>query len=178
MDGQTFRSRVIELLQKSKKAVRVYTSMGRAVSSEQSYYSELQVREWKSVNADLLKSLTGAAEADNHRELSSKIFSLRDRYYNDWRLTESELHDKQKALIMAAENGDYIKATLLGQQLVSLKARLQATQAAHHELQDVINKSGITQPVIELSQKQALDIPASAAETGGKVIHLASRKGR
>jgi hypothetical protein len=61
----------------------------------------------------------------------------------------------QRELILSAEKGDFIRASTLSTTLVSLKARVQAGQAAHHELDTLIKKSKVVRPVAELSEESA-----------------------
>lgn len=145
MEGETFRSRVARLIQRSRKALRLYSSIGRAPADQGRELSELQLGQWKEVNAELARDLTTALERPNQRGLASEVAELRDRFYGEWRMAEAELHEQQRGLIAAAEHGDFIRATHLSQRLVVLKARVQATQAAHHELSELSDKS--RQPV-------------------------------
>jgi len=172
MDSETFRTRLAKLIQKSRKALRLYTSMGRISSGRNAEYTEMQVQEWKEINAELLKQLTSAMENLNHKRLVADVFVLRDRFYTEWRSTESGLHSSHKELIFAAENGDFIKASNLSRSLVALKARGQASQAAHHELQDVINRSNVSQPTIELSTRQVVEEQLDPDLRQAKVIPI------
>lgn len=151
MENLTFRSRLLKLVQKSRKAVRLYSGIEKNSAEVPQDYRDLQVQEWKSVTGDLLKQLTSCLENPNTRRLVSDVYTLRDRYYNEWRLVESELHVSQRDLVAASEGGDFTRAVSLAVRLVSLKARVQACQAAHHELNDVIQKSRVSEPAIELS---------------------------
>ncbi|MCB0333246.1 MAG: hypothetical protein KDD55_07080, partial [Bdellovibrionales bacterium] len=109
-------------------------------------YNEMQVGEWREVNARLLRQLSSALELSHSRQLVSSIYRIRDQFYSQWRECQGSVHEKHRALSLAVENGDFIKCVLLGKELVALKARLQATQAAHHELQSVIEKSNARPP--------------------------------
>lgn len=157
MENLTFRSRLLKLVQKSRKAVRLYSGIEKNSSTDLPQdYRDLQVQEWKNVTGDLLKQLTSCLENPNTRRLVADVYSLRDRYYNEWRLVESELHVSQRDLVAASEGGDFTRAVSLAVRLVSLKARVQACQAAHHELNDVIQKSRVSEPAIELSFDQVV----------------------
>jgi hypothetical protein len=72
-----------------------------------------------------------------------------------WRASESELVLHQRELVTAAERGDFIKASGLAVSLVTLKARVQAGQAVHHELDLLIKRSRVVRPVTELSEEGA-----------------------
>jgi hypothetical protein len=156
MDSHTFRSRLARLIQKSRKALRLYSNVGSLPNEGGSEFTEMQVNEWKRINADLLHHLTAAVENPSHKQLTVDICALRERFQVDWRMAESEMHRKQRELIAASEHGDFIKASLLSNELVVIKARTQASQAAHHELSDVVKQSRPSQPTIELSNENVV----------------------
>lgn len=150
MDSSSFRARVVGLVQKSRKALRLYTSMGRLRGVTGAEFSDIQLAEWREVNATLIKDVTAALEAGNSKKLAADIYILRDKYYQVWREIEASLHVKQKELVALASSSDYVKAAILSRELVQLKAQMQATQAVHHEVQDVIRQSKVRVPTIEL----------------------------
>ncbi|MCO6429701.1 MAG: hypothetical protein J5J00_02490 [Deltaproteobacteria bacterium] len=166
MDNETFRSRVVNLLNRSRKALRLYSSVGRSGSrftgerfaSEGGVdLSESHTKEWRNITSELLKDLSSAIERGaSQKQLVSDMYFLRDKYNSHWRSLESEMHFKQRELIGSAENGDFVRAALVANDLVLMKARMQAAQAAHHELQEVITRSKVTQPTIELAPDDML----------------------
>lgn len=175
MQGHTFRTRVSNLIQKSRKALRLYTGVGRMQRGTHGELSDMQISEWREVNASLVKHLVAAMEEQSLRRLIAEVFMLRDRFYGEWRLAEAEVHENQNELISSAENGDYIKAALISRKLVLLKAREQATQAAHHELQTVIQRSGVSQPAVEIAK----DTDAARTNPAGtaKILPLRRNQG-
>lgn len=177
MNSETFRSRVFNLIARSRKALRLYSNVGRFQSDAGNEFTERQTREWKHVTADLLKELTTALEdSKTGRDLVTSLFSIRDRFNVQWRSVESDLNPKQKELIYASENGDFVKAALLSSELLLLKARMQAAQAAHHELDDVIRKSKVTQSAdmkaaIQLDSEDIVE-EKPAMQVAAKVIPI------
>jgi hypothetical protein len=159
MESETFRSRVLALIQKSRRALRLYTnSAGQAMARVEGASPELsaaQVAEWREVNSLLLKKLTDSIESASTKKIVHDIFALRNEFQTLWRTSESELVIHQRELVAAAERGDFIKASTLSISLVSLKARVQAGQAAHHELDLLIKRSRIVRPAAELSEENA-----------------------
>jgi len=147
------------LIQKSRRALRLYSSAGTAsVARGEGSTAELasvQVAEWREVNGLLLRRLTEAAEGASTKKIIYDVFALRNEFQNLWRSTEAELVQSQKSLITSAESGDFIRAATLATNLVSLKARLQAGQAAHHELDLLIKRSKVVRPAAELSEDSA-----------------------
>ncbi len=162
MESETFQIRISKLIQKSRKAIRLYGSVGRS-SGE---YTEYQVTEWREINSILLQGLVSAMELPGNKHLAADIFALRDRFYALFHSAETEMHILQKELKHAVEAGQYTKSANLSIRLISLKARVQAAQAAHHELQTILERSHIVKPTIELTHST----PQKA--NGAKVIPL------
>lgn len=159
MESESFRSRVVALIQKSRRALRLYSNTtGQAMARVEGASPELsaaQVAEWREVNSLLLRKLTESAESPSTKKLVHDIFALRNEFQAMWRTSESELVTQQRELVSAAERGDFIKASSLSTHLVSLKARVQAGQAAHHELDLLIKRSRVVRPATELSEESA-----------------------
>lgn len=178
MTEATFRSRLMELTQKSRQATRLYGGVGRGSGGTQSELAEMQAFQWKGVNSELHHELSFILETRTGKGLISSIFGLRDRLVSDVRNFETDLHTKQQALVLASESGDFGKAMLLGRDLVILKARLQATSAAHHELQDVIEKSRVLPVSLPVGKQEVAPqeiIRSKANENLAQVIPLRRR---
>jgi len=157
MESMPFRSRLVQLMQRSRKALRLYSSVERLPGDNTSELAELQVSEWRRVNSELLKELNLAISHPNQKRMVSEVFGIRDQFYGEWKLAEAEMHQKQQLLLEASENGDFVRASVLARDLVTLKSRTQACQAAHHEVQEVIKKGRVSQP--RVSDKEELDLP-------------------
>ncbi len=153
MENETFRTRLLRLLQKSRQAFRLYESMGRSPRGDGAEFTEMQAVEWRNVNAELIKELSLALDHPNPKELTPRVLVLRDRMLSSFRTSEAEVHSHQKELVYAAEKGDFVKSALLSRRLVVMKARAQASQAVHHELDEVVSQSRLTQPPIVLSEQ-------------------------
>ena len=188
MEKETLRSRVVSLLQRSRQAHRLYSSMERVQRGEGAEFAENQAAEWRTINAELMKQLTSLLDAPQNRELSSSLCLLKDRFVGELRQAETQLHTNQRELVSASENGDFIKAAILSRTLVSLKARVQATQAVHHELESIVGTNSVSinskartlvsesATKSESSESQPNDKVASIFQTrNGKVIPLRAR---
>jgi hypothetical protein len=198
MESESFVYRLNALNKKSPRALRLYsTAGGSSYNRVEGTIGELpsvQVAEWREINGLLLRKLTEAAEAANTKKIIYDVFALRNEFQTLWRTTEAELVQSQRDLIASAESGDFIRAATLATNLVSLKARLQAGQAAHHELDLLIKRSKVVRPAAELSEEGATVLstlelldeqvikesvskpePLRAAAGGGKVIPLKRR---
>ena len=162
MDGETLRSRVAQLVQKTRKAVRLYSSAERLAGGEQAQFTSLQLDQWQQINSELQRQLAAAVDRPHQRFLASEVVTVRDRFYHEWRNAESEVHLKQRELLSAAEKGDFVRCAVLGRALVVVKAREQAAQAALHELQDLIDKAridprvGVTSGPLEPEQRELI----------------------
>jgi hypothetical protein len=175
MNNETFRTRLLALLQKSRKAVRVYTSIGSGsdITSPSNEYSSLQIEPWRQVNMDLSKSLTLVLGSPNKTTLATAIYELRDRYYNEWRLVEAEVHKQHKNLISAVEKSDFVSSANISRSLIEMKARLQVLQAAHHEINEAIEKSHVSQPVIDLAKVANVVTLSDSTEVRNPIVRQA-----
>jgi len=142
MNEDTFRSKLVKLVQKSRKALHLYTSIAGTEGRNNGEYSELQLREWKSTNTELLRQLTSILDNSIPRKLNADVALLQESFYREWRATETRMHKQQLELIAASEASDFVKAALLAEGLVSLKAKLHATHAAQHEIKVILEGSG------------------------------------
>jgi hypothetical protein len=178
MDSVQLRSRLLKLLQKSRKAVRLYSSVdttllaGKQLVSADGQISEAKVREiqseaWKTVTTELMRDLSAALENPNPKRLVHDLYALRDRSYSDWRLAEAELHCHQRDLVTAAEASDFIKASMLSTKLIRMKAHYQASQAVYQELQEVLSKMNAAPvaSVVTLTQSIQGSFPAMQEAT-------------
>lgn len=118
----------------------------------------MQATQWRDITADLLKDLSSAAQKNQSvKNLSAEIFTIRDKFNSIWRSVEAEMHLKHKELISLSESGDFVKAAIVSSGLVSAKARYQASQAAHHELEELIKSSHYASEPIVLTHKDVLE---------------------
>ena len=152
MDSVQLRSRLLKLLQKSRKAVRLYSTVDPLAGSGKQLLAadgtlsevklkEIQSEEWRVITGQLTKDLSAALENPNVRRLLQDLFTLRDHAYSDWRLVEAELHLAHKDLVDAAEKSDFMKAAALSLKLTRMKARCQAAEAVYHELAEVLSRA-------------------------------------
>lgn len=80
MDSESFVSRVMTLIQKSRRALRLYSTAGGSsygrVDGAIGELPAVQVAEWREVNGLLLRKLTEAAEAANTKKIIYDVFAL------------------------------------------------------------------------------------------------------
>ncbi len=186
MQSPTLKVRLAQLVQKSKKALSLYTSMGRKASRPEDALSERQIEVWRQVTEKLFQTLIEIARDPVARNLLQRLLVVRDDFYELWRGQETELRMKQNALIEAANHADFIRCAELASELISLKAGVQAYQAAHQELQRVIGDSRPrtqdfdNQELINVSPEdqsgQETETLLEHAEMQSKVIPLRRRR--
>ncbi len=157
MNGDTFRVKLLKLMQRSRKALRLYSSVGRMRNEHANELSDLQITQWKLINAELVKQLSLLLDVPGNRTLSSDVLSLRDRFHHEWRQSQANLHARQDELIALAEKGDFAKVAVLSRELVALKARSQAAQAAQHELSDVLKRISLEHTTVELCDESVVE---------------------
>ncbi len=156
MEGDTLRSKISQLLQRTRKAVRLYGSVDRSGSSGQSGLTVQQLEVWQAINSQLQRELIAVLENPNYKILPSNLRSIRDRYFNDWRTAQTEVRSGQKELVTAAERGDFVRTAVLSQKLIQFKAREQACHAVVHELEQVVDKNS-TDKEFDLPDVGSLD---------------------
>lgn len=137
MTSHTSRSRIAELLQRSRRALRLYSSIGKSAVHANTY-SEKQAIEWRDVNSELTQSLSRSLEKPSTKSLLDEVALLRDRFHDEWKRSESKMQVSKKELVEALDRGDFVKCSLLSENLVILKSRSEATYAAYSELTSVI----------------------------------------
>lgn len=159
MDGETFRSRLLTLLQRSRQAHRLYSSMERGQRGDAAELSEMQASAWREVNAELVQHLSSMLDAPHTRHLLSNVRRLRDRFFADLREVESQLNEQHRELVRCAERGDFIRTAVLSRTLVSSKARAQANNAAFTELEEALRGVGAVKEESDADQNASMPRP-------------------
>ena len=157
MEEQTFKSRLVELLSKSRKAVRLYESVSK--SKKGSAIAEIQASEWLSINSDLVAALSALLDDLIPKNLSAETSTILDQFTDRTHATIEQMHVKKRKLVAVAEEMDFPQSLLLSKELISLKARVQALQAVNSELKTVLKRNKApaeTDNQIELSSENVL----------------------
>lgn len=156
--------RIQELLIKSRKAVRLYASMAKGSPSD------FQIGEWRQANQTLVQELTELLSSSQKKTIGSQLYNLKEMFLSWWKQSDEEMKKKHFELTRSSENGDYIKAALLAQELVVLKARAQSSQAVAHEIGQILERSKVPSPPIQLVSEIK-----TGAKGVGKVIEFPKR---
>jgi hypothetical protein len=140
MDQLSFRSRIVHLLQRSRKAVQLYSSVGQASKrGSMRELSELQAEEWRATNEDLVSALVKIATINVPRIAAFNLAKLCERLVAEVALMIRSNEEKQDALILAAQNGDFVQAAITAAKLVSGKAYVQSKEAALAETSGIFH---------------------------------------
>ncbi len=170
MESGTFKTRLVSLLQRSRKAVRLYSEMEK--SQDKLNYSDLQIFEWKNINIELLNELQDViSDFYNHKTLVAKVFSILERFQIEESLVSDNLKELKKELSFASQRNDFAKCADVSLRLVGIKAKNQALQAVVHELKQVISKSNLTKPETKIENPSPKDKQSST-----KIISMDSYK--
>lgn len=158
--SDSLRLQILEIVQRSRKAARLYSSSLTRVNAEnlevneKLYLTEIQTKQWHDANQQLVKYLTVALNQANSVRLRQGVL---DYFFEVKGILEDinrELVSSQTLLIIASESGDYLRAYQLSRHLVKLNAQLQAFQANFYELNRAV-KNLVKQS--ELSPSKELD---------------------
>ncbi len=177
MDESTFYSRIAALARKSKKAVTLYSSVGKSRADQS--LSDRSVQIWKEINRELCFSLEKLLQQNPKRNLSQSVMSLRDIFYSRWREEEAALAQGRRELELAVENSDFMKVAKLAERLALHKAALQANRAAYGELHSLLDYSQVRQRQEELltpGDSPAEKTAQKEKKDGAQVIPLRRRK--
>lgn len=176
MESQTIRERLAALRQKSRRALSLYKKAFRSSDSIVYKLSEAQLREWKGVNLELYEKLTLCLEESTPKGAVARAVALRDGLHTVWRDNESLRHRRQDELKELVKNSEFVKAALLSTELVSVKAREQASKAAFDELQFALGKAKVSKESEPAKESRAL--PEQHVVAGPNVIPLRRRLAR
>ncbi|MCB0310603.1 MAG: hypothetical protein KDD42_05180 [Bdellovibrionales bacterium] len=158
MSNNTLRVRLAQLRQRSLKAISLYNKMIRDSSSADSQFSTLQMKEWHQINEELLNRLEECIADANLKRAIQGAFTLRDDFHSQWRSAQSEIHRLHSQVEAALQSEDYVRCGVLSGQLVALRAREQASQAAYNEIQSVLSRSKqIPQPAATVASLANLE---------------------
>lgn len=141
MSQEPFSARLASLVQRARKATRMYASIERSASGGESSNEEKesQAREWRVSNEVLLNRIANLmgvrpVTAVTPREVTGILHQFEGEA-DEW---SGELSAGQDRLVAYAEAADYISTARLARDLVSLKARSQAANAILHELKTLL----------------------------------------
>lgn len=164
MEAQTFKSRLISLLQRSRQAARMYSEMRR--SNDKLNYADLQIKEWKNINLELVDELSILLDDFyDQKILIAKSFALLERFQIEQVSISTILQKKKDELSLAINKDDFAKSAKLSLELVSLKSRNQALEAVLNELNRMLEKCNITSPKIKKEIKKENDIKDKSERT-------------
>ncbi|GEM_PF-3128333 len=170
MEEQTFRSRLVELLSKSRKAVRLYSGISR--SKRGSALAELQANEWLSINSELVTLLSSMLDDLSVKNLTSEASILLEQFLSRYQITVEEMHSKKRKLIEHAETSDFAQSVVLSRELVAIKARAQALQAVYNEIKATVKRSRPKVEPVTINEDELFTKIETEKPTMAKIIPL------
>jgi hypothetical protein len=144
MQNDTFKTKLAKLVYKIKKAIRLYTTVGRGKGSNDKPYAEIQINEWRDINERLLNELQEIIKDNHLRKVSISLDGLRKSYESEALRIDQDIRSKHSELNIFARNGDFVATAKTSSVLIPLKARHQACLAVVEELNILLSDLVIT----------------------------------
>ena len=173
MTTAPFSSRLLALLQRARRAVRMYGLLGRPAGHAEQGNEErdAQAREWRGTNELLISRITALLgvrplTAITPRELGGVVHQFEREAIE----LSNLLAEGNTKLIEIAEAAAYIAAARTAREVVILHARSQAIAAVIHELSVLLSPHGSRGTSAELggtglaSAPQKISHPSSGAQ--------------
>jgi hypothetical protein len=154
MERSPIKVNLARLLQKSRQALVLYSDLLKG--SQSSPLKKSQITEWHSVSAKLINELSALIGSSNNNLLAGTI-NFRDRLFQLWRENESRLVKGQKEIVELVERGDFVRCHQITEQLICIKASVQAFQAAFNEVDAVLKGSNAQKLVVRLNQQDVVE---------------------
>ncbi len=180
MSSESFLVRFLELMKKSKKAVKLYSSLEKAeaktsLSSKREGYFR-QVLEWREANRLLLEMLQSAHLSFQGRALVDKAYAIRDDFFSLYRETETEFHLKVDLLNQLVNKLQFVKAKNLSHELIQFKAKVEAYAAVCSELQDLLDHGKVARGVEVVSPEVNIEVEKIALDVRPENVIPLKRK--
>ena len=140
MTTDTFKTKLSKLINKSRKAVRLYSTVARPGlgKSNERPYADIQLAEWRMTNEDLLGKLLTIIKNSNIRKAINDIAILKSQYTKTVNDLSLIINTKHRELIETTNIGDFVKIAKISYELIPLKAKLESKKAVLNELEDLV----------------------------------------
>lgn len=158
MVSDTFKTRLLKLINKSRKAVRVYSNAGGASNfrAKSKPYADMQLKCWRDANERLVEFLHSATKNMNLRKVASEILAYAKQCQQELENREKQLEKYHHELLTYSQNKDYVNAAIISNELIVLKANVQAEKAVLEELEDVLTYANVKLPATYSSSEEDL----------------------
>ncbi len=174
MSSDTFKTKLAKLIQKSRKAIRIYSAVGRdSIGRPSKPYSDMQLKAWYNVNEELLMFLQEVTTKLHLRQVASEILKYAQKLSSQISPEQQKLNSDHRLLIQYTESADFVNSAKLSQELIVLKSRIEAKKAVLHELEDLLTSANLKLPITH----QMNDVPQESLKiTESKIIPFRTKK--
>lgn len=175
MTADTFKSKLSKLINKSRKAIRLYSTVSSPRSrGKEKPYADIQLEQWRETNEDLLNNLMQIIKNTNMRKAINDILIIRNRYADMVGKLDFKIKHFHKELVSSSVSSDFVKAAKVSGDLVPLKAKYDAVKAVAQELDDLLSYTTIKTPILPGSEDNEESGNLKVKST--KIIDFASKK--
>ena len=174
MSDETFKSKLSKLIQKSRKALRIYsqaTTPGKHRASTKPY-ADQQIAIWYKINEELLEFLVEITRNAHLRKVANESLAYAKLCQRKVITEQQTLHEKHQQLVSYSESGNFINSAKLSSELIQLKASVQARSAVLAELEDLLSYANLKLPVTH----EPPEGPPELAVKSSKIIPFSSKK--
>lgn len=174
MSDETFKSKLSKLIQKSRKAIRIYSqaSTPGTLRSSTKPFADQQIAVWYQINEELLEFLVEITRNAHLRKVANESFSYAKRCQEKVREERQQLESKHQQLVRYSESGDFINSAKLSSELIHLKACVQARGAVLTELEDLLSYANLKLPVTHGAPEEQSELSVKTS----KIIPFSSKK--
>ena len=174
MSDETFKSKLSKLIQKSRKALRIYSQATTPANHRASTkpFADQQIAVWYNVNEELLEFLVEITRNAHLRKVANESLGYAKHCQQKLIEEQEQLDEKHQQLVRFSQSGDFINSAKLSSQLIHLKASVQARGAVLAELEDLLSYANLKLPVTH----EASTGQSELAVKSSKIIPFSSKK--
>lgn len=174
MSSDTFKTKLAKLIQKSRKAIRIYSAVGRdSVGRPSKPYSDMQLKAWYNVNEELLIFLQEATTKLHLRQVATETLKYAQKLSGQLLPEQTKFASDSRLLVQFAESGDFVNSAKLSQELIVLKAKIEAKKAVLEELGELLSSANLKMPVTHQMNQAPQE---SLRITESKIIPFRTKK--
>ncbi len=174
MSSDTFKTKLAKLIQKSRKAIRIYSTVGRdSIGRPSKPYSDMQLKAWYNINEELLLFLQDVTTKLHLRQVATETLKYAQKLSAQLHPEQIRLNSDHRLLLHFTEAGDFVNSAKLSQELIVLKAKIEAKKAVLNELEDLLSSANLKLPVTHQINQDSQD---SLKITESKIIPFRTKK--
>lgn len=178
MNTDSFKVKLNKLIQKSRKAIRIYSSASSSSFSprgESKPFADLQLQEWRNANEELLSFLIKTTNSINLRKVFKELEIYRNQLLRQLKAKKAELEEGDRRLSVYLDSHDYVNINMLSKSLVVIKTFVAAKEAVIIELNHVLGIQQSSSLPLSCIYDQHKDEKSDTAMDGVKSISNPSK---